>query len=199
MVVATDGTIVAGNSQVDESLITGESTLIEKEAGMEVVAGSTNHTGSLLVEVTRLPHENTIKTIGHLVDEAKSSKPKIQELADRVASWFVPAIIVITLVVFVVWITVGKVVLRQDTSTAAINAMTFAISVLIVSCPCAIGLAVPMVVVIAGGVAARHGLVFKTAETIDLARKISHVVFDKTGTLTQVSNPDNFNVSCRMR
>jgi hypothetical protein len=184
--IVTDGVIESGESEVDESMITGESTLIVKTPGMPVVAGSVNHSGSLIVKVIRLPCENTIKSIGDLVDEAKTSKPKVQELADRVAGYFVPVILVITLLVFLVWIAVGKRVRHESSGVAAINAMTFAISVLIVSCPCAIGLAVPMVVVIAGGVAARHGLIFKTAETIDIARKVSHVIFDKTGTLTQV-------------
>jgi len=184
--VPTDGIILSGESEVDESMITGEATLIPKKPGAEVIAGSINHGGVLEVQLTKVPCENTIRTISDLVDEAKTSKPKVQELADQFAKFFVPAILVITVLVFAIWIAIGKTVKGQTTSVAAINAMTFAISVLIVSCPCAIGLAVPMVVVIAGGVAARHGLVFKTAETIDIGRKISHVVFDKTGTLTQV-------------
>jgi Cu2+-exporting ATPase len=185
MSIVTDGVVVSGESEVDESLITGEATLIAKRPGMSVVAGSVNHSGFLLVKLTRLPSENTIKEIGAMVDEAKLSKPKVQELADRVASFFVPAILAVTALVFVIWIIIGETVRHQKPSTSAINAMTFAISVLIVSCPCAIGLAVPMVIIIAGGVAARHGLIFKTAETIDIGRKVAHVVFDKTGTLTQ--------------
>jgi len=183
--VVTDGVVLAGESEVDESMITGEATLIAKEPGMSVVAGSINHSGGLVVRVSRLPYENTIKTIGCMVEHAKSSKPKVQELADRVASCFVPAILAISLAVFVIWVGVGMAVRHRRATVACINAMTFSISVLIVSCPCAIGLAVPMVFLIAGGVGARNGLVFKTAETIDVARKVSHVVFDKTGTLTQ--------------
>lgn len=185
MSIVTDGIVMSGESEVNESLITGEATLVHKRRGNLVVAGSINHSGTLKVQVTRLPCENTIKTIGDMVDEAKSSKPKVQELADRVASYFVPAILGITLVVFVAWVLIGKVVRHQSSATSCIAAMTAAISVLIVSCPCAIGLAVPMVAVIAGGVGARNGLIFKTAETIDTARKVSHVIFDKTGTLTQ--------------
>lgn len=183
--VVTDGIVVSGESEVDEAMITGEATLVPKTSGMPAVAGSMNHSGTLVVRVTRLPCENTIKTIGAMVDEVKSSKPNIQELADQVASYFAPAILGLAVVVFIAWVTVGKTVRQQTPGDASINAMTYAISVLIVSCPCAIGLAVPMVVVTASGVAARHGLIFKTAETIHLARKISHVIFDKTGTLTQ--------------
>ncbi|KAH8674805.1 P-type ATPase-like protein [Tricladium varicosporioides] len=183
--IVTDGIVITGETEVDESMITGEATLITKKPGMPVIAGSLNHSGTLVVKLTRLPGENTIKTIGAMVDEAKSSKPRIQKIADRVASYFVPFILVIALVVFVIWVGVGRGVRHQSTTTTCIIAMTYAISALIVSCPCAIGLAVPMVVVIAGGVAAKYGLVFKTAETIEVARGISHVVLDKTGTLTQ--------------
>ncbi|KAG4433417.1 hypothetical protein IFR05_011103 [Cadophora sp. M221] len=186
--IVTDGRILEGETEVDESLITGESKLRLKKPGMPVVAGSINHSGKLVVELTRLPSENTIQAIGTMVDEAKSSKAKVQEIADRVAGYFTPAIIGITAIVFVVWVVIGKSVQHESTSTACINAMTYAISTLIVSCPCAIGLAVPMVLVIAGGVGARYGLIFKSAESIEIGRKITHVVFDKTGTLTQ-GNP----------
>ncbi|OBT52986.1 hypothetical protein VE04_08311 [Pseudogymnoascus sp. 24MN13] len=183
--IVTDGTVIAGTSEVDESMITGEATLVVKKPGSPVVAGSINHSGTLTIRLTRLPGENTIKAIGLMVDEAKSSKTKIQEIADHVAAYFIPAILIVTVLVFVVWVAVGKVVRGYDATTACINAMTYAISALIVSCPCAIGLAVPMVLVVAGGVAAKHGLIFKTAETIEIARNLSHVIFDKTGTLTQ--------------
>jgi heavy metal translocating P-type ATPase len=185
MSVVTDGIIQEGETEVDESLITGEATLISKKPGMPVIAGSINHAGTLTVKLTRLPSENTIKTISTMVDEAKASRPKIQEIADQVAGYFVPGILATTVVVFLVWIVVGRSVRHQSPADAVINAMTFAISTLIVSCPCAIGLAVPMVVFIAGGVAARHGLILKGTETIEIGRKISHVIFDKTGTLTQ--------------
>jgi heavy metal translocating P-type ATPase len=183
--IATDGTVIAGTSEVDESMITGEATLVAKKPGSPVVAGSINHSGTLTIRLSRLPGENTIKAIGLMVDEAKSSKTKIQEMADRVATYFIPVILVVTVLVFAVWVAVGKVIRGYDATTTCINAMTYAISALIVSCPCAIGLAVPMVLVVAGGVAAKHGLIFKTAETIEIARNLSHVIFDKTGTLTQ--------------
>jgi Cu2+-exporting ATPase len=168
-------------------MITGESSLVSKNPGKSVIAGSVNYSGSFVARVTRVPGENTISIIGTLVDEVKSSKPDIQDLADRVASFFAPAVLGLSAIVFIAWVIVEQVVRHQNAAAASIKAMTFSISVLIVSCPCAIGLAVPMVVVIAGGVAARHGLIFKTANTIDLARNITHVIFDKTGTLTQGS------------
>lgn len=183
--IATDGTVIAGTSEVDESMITGEAALIVKKPGSPVVAGSINHSGTLTIRLTRLPGENTIKTIGLMVDAAKSSKTKIQDMADRVAAYFIPAILTVTILVFAIWVAVGKAIRDDNSTTTCINAMTYAISTLIVSCPCAIGLAVPMVLIVAGGVAAKHGLIFKTAETIEIARNLSHVVFDKTGTLTQ--------------
>ena len=105
-------------------------------------------------------------------------------IADRVASYFVPVIITLTIIVFIVWVAVGVAVRGKSGSEATVDAITYAITVLIVSCPCAIGLAVPMVVVITSGVAAESGVIFKSASAIEVAHKTSHVVFDKTGTLT---------------
>ncbi|KAI1084657.1 copper-translocating P-t [Whalleya microplaca] len=183
--VPTDGTVVSGESEVDESMITGESRPVEKRVKSTVVAGSVNGSGALVVRLTRLPGENTISNIALMVDEAKLSKPKMQDLADKVASYFVPVVLCLTAITFVIWIAIGVAVRKQSGSEAVVNAITYAITVLIVSCPCAIGLAVPMVVVISSGVAADKGIIFKSAESIEMAYKTSHVVFDKTGTLTQ--------------
>jgi Cu2+-exporting ATPase len=183
--IATDGIVISGESEVDESSVTGEAIPVEKSAGSRVIAGCLNGSGTLIVRLTHLPGENTISEIAAMVDVAKFSKPKIQQLADRIASWFVPVIMVLTLITFFIWTAIGKIIQHQPGGAAAVQAMTYAISVLIVSCPCAIGLAVPMVIVIAGGVSAKHGVIFKSAQTIEIARKVSHVIFDKTGTLTQ--------------
>jgi P-type E1-E2 ATPase len=183
MSVVTDGVIQEGVTEF-ESTITGEATLIHKKPGMLVVAGSVNHSGIILVRLIRLPSENTIKRIITMVDEVKSSAPKFQEIANHVAGCFVPAILAITALVFIAWVAVGRSYRHQSSTTAVIDAMTFAISTLIVSCPCEIGLAVPMVVLIAGGVGARHGLIVKRPKAIETGRKISHVIFDKTGILT---------------
>ena len=142
-------------------MITGEATLVAKQPGSPVVAGSINHSGTLTICLTWLMGDNTIKSIGLMVDKAKSSKAKFQDMADRVAAYFVPIILILTVAVFIVWVGVGKGIRDYSTTTACINAMTYAISALIVSCPCAIGLAVPMVLVIAGGVAAKNGVIFK--------------------------------------
>jgi Cu2+-exporting ATPase len=183
--IPTDGTVVSGSSELNESMITGESKPIEKSTKSRVIAGSINGSGTLLVRLTRLPGDNTISTIAGMVDEAKLSKPKIQNLADRVATYFVPVIVALTIITLVIWVAIGIAVRKQSSAEALIQAITYAITVLIISCPCAIGLAVPMTIVIASGVAAERGVIFKSAESIENAYKTSDVVFDKTGTLTQ--------------
>ena len=185
MRVPTDGTVTEGVSEIDESMMTGESLPVAKKPGSIVIAGSINGSGALTVRLSRLPGDNTISTIASMVDEAKLTKPKVQDIADKVAAFFVPTAIAMGLVCFLVWVPIGLRVRNYGGSEAVINALTYGITVIIVSCPCAIGLAVPMVIMIASGVAAKHGCIFKAATTIEIARKISHVVFDKTGTLTQ--------------
>ncbi|KAI4663739.1 uncharacterized protein J4E78_004157 [Alternaria triticimaculans] len=182
--IPTDGTVISGSSEIDESMLTGEAQPAEKHARSAVIAGTINGSGTLTVRLTRLPGDNTITTIAGMVDEAKLSKPKIQEIADTVASYFVPVVVALTIITFVIWVAIGVAIRHQSGSEATIEAITYAITVLIVSCPCAIGLAVPMVIVIASGVAAKRGVVFKTAGSIEVAYKTTDVVFDKTGTLT---------------
>jgi Cd2+-exporting ATPase len=183
--IPTDGTVIAGVSEINASMITGESLPVDKRPGQVLIAGSVNGSGVLTVRLSRLPGSNTVSVIADMVDEAKLSKPKIQDVADKVAGYFIPTAIALALLVFIIWVPIGLKIRQYDGSRAVTEALTYAITVIIVSCPCAIGLAVPMVIVVAGGVAARHGCIFKTATTIEIARKTSHVVFDKTGTLTQ--------------
>ena len=184
-IIPTDGIIESGETEINESMITGEPVPVPKSSGSQVIAGSVNGPGPFLARLTKLPIDNTISRIANMVDEAKLSKPRIQDAADRVASYFVPCILAVTVVVFSIWIAVGFAVRHTSASDAIVTAITYALAALIVSCPCAIGLAVPMVMVIAGGVGAIHGVIFKSPEAIENARKTSHVVFDKTGTLTQ--------------
>jgi heavy metal translocating P-type ATPase len=183
--IPTDGTVINGSSEVDESMLTGESRPVEKYPKSIVIAGSINGPGAMTVRLNRLPCDNTIHAIAAMVDEAKLSKPKLQDLADRVASYFVPVVLALTILTFVIWVAVGMTIRGYDGPEATTQAITYAITVLIVSCPCAIGLAVPMVIVIASGVAAERGIIFKSADAIEMAHKTSHVVFDKTGTLTR--------------
>jgi Cu2+-exporting ATPase len=182
--IPTDGTVILGSSEVDESMVTGETIPVEKYHKSTVIAGSINGSGTLIVRLTRLPGDNTITVITEMVDEAKLSKPRTQKIADRVAGYFVPAVVALTIFTFVIWTSIGVAVQNQPGSEATIRAITYAITVLIVSCPCAIGLAVPMVMVVASGVAAERGVIFKSADSIEVAYKASHAVFDKTGTLT---------------
>ncbi|KAI2611980.1 heavy metal translocatin [Hypoxylon sp. NC1633] len=183
--VPTDGVVLSGTTEVDESMLTGESRPVEKKLGSTIIAGSLNGSGMVTARLTKLPGENTISIIAGMVDDAKLSKPKIQDLADRVASYFVPAVISLTIIVFIIWVAVGIRNQGKSGSEAVTQAVTYGITVLIVSCPCAIGLAVPMVIVIACGVAAEKGVIFKASEAVEVAHKTSHVVFDKTGTLTE--------------
>ena len=184
-IVPTDGIVVSGDCEIDESMITGEAIPVAKSSGSQVVAGSVNGPTPFIARLTKLPLDNTISRIAGMVNEAKMSKPKVQEIANRVASYFVPCILAVTIAIFSVWVAIGIAVRDSPTSDAVVTAITYALAALIVSCPCAIGLAVPMVMVIASGVGAEHGVIVKSPEAIERARNTSHVVFDKTGTLTQ--------------
>jgi Cd2+-exporting ATPase len=183
--IPTDAVVINGVSEVDESMITGEANLVVKNPGSRVIAGSLNHQGMLLVRLTRLLGDNTISQIAEMTDEALTSKPKSRQIADLVAAWFVPVMVFLSIVTFFIWVAIGRSLLHKPGSEVVVSALTYAIAVLIVSCPCAIGLAVPMVVVIASGIAAKRGIIFKSGRTIETARKVHHVIFDKTGTLTE--------------
>ncbi|KAF2874485.1 E1-E2 ATPase-domain-containing protein [Massariosphaeria phaeospora] len=182
--IVTDGKVTYGGSEVDESMITGESVPVAKGLGHKVFAGTTNGSGQLIVALTALPHENSISKIAMMVENAELTKPKAQALADRVAGWFVPAIAAISLAVFLIWMLVDHYHSHRLWRKAVVRAITYAIATLVVSCPCAIGLAVPMVVLIAGGVSARFGIIFRDPQKLEVARSVTDLVFDKTGTLT---------------
>lgn len=192
-------------------MLTGESEPVNKTVGDAVIAGTINDAGPLDVRLTRLPNANSISDIRGLVENALGAKPRIQDLADKIASYFVPVVVAIAIVVFAVWIAIA-VTVRNDTPGQAVGvAITYAIAVLAVSCPCALGLAVPMVsppgfrgarcishksllgrfaltdlqvLIIASGVAARSGVVIKEADALERGHKVTDVLFDKTGTLT---------------
>ncbi len=137
--IPTDGTIISGASEVDESMVTGESLPVTKGPGAFLIAGTTNGSGTLVVRLARLPGKNTITDIAKLVEDASSSRPRVQEIADRVASWFLPTVLTIAVVVFVTWTIVGIKVRNQTGGEAVATAITYAVAVLAVSCPCGLG------------------------------------------------------------
>jgi Cu+-exporting ATPase len=173
--VPIDGLVRAGASSVDESMLTGESMPVEKSVGDKVTAGAINGSGRLEVETTAVGAETMLAKIIRLVEDAQAAKAPIQRLVDRVAAVFVPIVLVIAAVALAGWVFVGA-----GVETGLINAVT----VLVIACPCALGLATPAAIIAGTGVAARHGVLIKDAEALELARRIDVVVFDKTGTLT---------------
>jgi heavy metal translocating P-type ATPase len=184
MRVVTDGIVLYGGSEIDECMITGESIPVAKGVHSKVFAGTANGSGTLIARLTSLPHENSVHKIAAMVENAELTKPKTQALADTIAGWFVPVMAIISLLVFLIWLLVAKYDYKRSWKDALVQAITYAIATLVVSCPCAIGLAVPMVVLIAGGVAARFGIIFRDPQKLETARNVTDVVFDKTGTLT---------------
>lgn len=174
--VAADGVAVSGNASLDQSAVTGESVPVEKSAGMAVVSGSVCTAGFLRFRAEKVGSETTLAKVVELVREAANSKAPISRLADRVSSVFVPVVIAVSAVTFAVWLLVGAGV------TAAVSS---AIAVLVVSCPCALGLATPVAIMVGTGRAAEFGILFKNAESLENLHRVGIAVFDKTGTLTE--------------
>lgn len=173
--IAVDGTIISGTTHLDESFITGESKPVKKGEGSKVIAGSINYSGYIEYEAEKIGKDSTISEIVKLVVEATNTKAPIALFADKVSGYFVPIIIVVALLTFISYLLLG---LPFDES---INAF---ISVLVVSCPCALGLATPLAIVISEGICANHGILVKSSEVLENVHKVDTVVFDKTGTLT---------------
>ncbi len=175
--VAVDGEVVEGASAVDESMLTGESLPVEKGAGAAVVGGSVNRTGTFTFRATRVGRETVLAQIIKLVEEAQGSKAPIQRLADRVAAVFVPVVLVIAGITFAVWWAWGP-------EPAFFYAVANAVGVLVIACPCAMGLATPTAIMVGTGKGAELGVLIKSAEALEQLQKVRTVVFDKTGTLT---------------
>lgn len=173
--IPVDGVVVEGTSSVDEAAITGESIPVEKQAGDAVVSATMNKAGRLICRAVKVGEDTTLSQIIRLVEEASSSKAPIAKLADKIAGFFVPAVISIAVVTFILWMTMGG---------GFENAMQCAISVLVISCPCALGLATPVAIMVGTGVGAKNGILIKSGDALQAAKDIDTVVLDKTGTIT---------------
>lgn len=176
--IPVDGEVIEGESAVDESMVTGESIPVDKSVGASVVAGTINQTGALLMRAKKVGSDTLLSQIVKMVAEAQRSRAPIQALADRVSAYFVPAVVIISVVTFVAWSLWGG-------SDGVIYGLTNAIAVLIIACPCALGLATPMSIMVASGQGAKQGILFKDAEAIEKLREINVLIVDKTGTLTE--------------
>ncbi|MCI9198611.1 MAG: copper-translocating P-type ATPase [Lachnospiraceae bacterium] len=173
--VPLDGKVVGGNSSVDESMLTGESIPVEKDLDDLVIGGSLNYNGSLQVEVTHTGSDTTLSKIIKLMEEAQGRKAPISKLADRVAGYFVPTVLVIAVLAAVIWALTG-----QELAFV----LTVFVSVLVIACPCALGLATPTAIMVGTGLGATHGILIKSGEALEIAHKVDTVVLDKTGTVT---------------
>tara|TARA_R110000796_G_scaffold202051_2_gene318303 strand:- start:1699 stop:3957 length:2259 start_codon:yes stop_codon:yes gene_type:complete len=172
-----DGTVIDGNSNVDESMVTGEPIPVSKVAGDTVTGGTVNGTGTLLVEAVNVGADSVLSKIVQMVAEAQRSRAPIQKLVDQVAGWFVPIVIVTSIITFIVWAIFGP-------EPAMTYALVNAIAVLIIACPCALGLATPMSIMVGTGKGAQNGVLIKNAEALESMEKVDTIVVDKTGTLT---------------
>jgi Cu+-exporting ATPase len=176
--VPVDGAVIEGKSAVDESMVTGESMPVEKEPGAKVIGGTINGTGSLIMRAEKIGSDTMLARIVHLVAEAQRSRAPIQRLADIVSAWFVPAVIVVAVFAFIAWMIWGP-------PPALAYALVAAVSVVIIACPCALGLATPMSIMVGVGKGATAGVLIKNAEALERFEKIDTLVVDKTGTLTE--------------
>jgi Cu+-exporting ATPase len=176
--VPVDGVITEGESSVDESLMTGEPIPVEKSSGALVLGGTVNSTGTFVMRAERVGSETLLAQIVQMVSQAQRSRAPIQQLADRVAGWFVPVVIAIAVITFFAWLLLGP---QPRLAHALVNA----VAVLIIACPCALGLATPMAIMVGVGRGARAGILIKNAEALEILEKVDTLVVDKTGTLTE--------------
>lgn len=175
--IPVDGIIISGESAVDESIITGESIPVEKKAGSSVIGGSVNTSGAFRFRATKVGSDTVLAHIVKLVEEAQGSKADIQRFADSVSAVFVPIVVGLAIVSFLIWLFV----LGQTFSFALI----IAVSVLVIACPCALGLATPTAIMVGTGIGAQRGILIKNAESLEMMHKIDAIIFDKTGTITE--------------
>lgn len=173
--IPADGVVIRGESAVDESSLTGESIPVDKIKGAKVSSGTMNQSGVLICKVTRVGNDTTLAQIIKLVSDASGSKAPIAKAADKVAGIFVPVVLCIAVFTFIIWVLVGA-----DLGTA----LTYAVSVLVISCPCALGLATPVAIMVGNGIGAKNGILFKNATALENAGKAKNIILDKTGTIT---------------
>ncbi|MFQ5689991.1 MAG: heavy metal translocating P-type ATPase [Gemmatimonadota bacterium] len=176
--VPVDGVVIDGHSAIDESMVTGESIPVEKRSGDEVIGATLNKTGSFGFRATKIGKDTALARIVDMVREAQGSKPPIARIVDVVASYFVPTVMIIAVISFAVWYTIGP-------SPSLTYAVIVAVTVLVIACPCALGLATPMSLMVGVGKAAEHGVLIRNGEALQMARAVDTVVLDKTGTITK--------------
>jgi len=188
--VPVDGVVVEGTTNVDESMVTGEPLPVEKRAGDRLIGATVNATGSVLMRAERVGADTLLAQIVNMVAQAQRTRAPIQKLADRVSAWFVPTVIAVAVITFAVWAFAG---MSVGEGPRFVYAIVNAVAVLIIACPCALGLATPMSIMVAAGKGATAGVLFRNAEAIEVLRKVDTLVVDKTGTLT-VGSPRLFSV-----
>jgi len=176
--IPVDGKVIAGESSIDESMVTGESIPVDKTKGDAVIGATLNKTGTFLFKATKVGQDTMLAQIIKLVQEAQGSKAPIQRLADLISSYFVPIVIMLAILTFVIWYIFGQ-------NPALLFALLNTVAVLIVACPCAMGLATPTAIMVGTGKGAEHGILIKDAESLETLHKINTVIFDKTGTVTK--------------
>ncbi len=183
--IPIDGQIIEGTSYVDESLVTGESKPVQKEIGDNVIGGSINKDGSFKIRVTNTGDKTILSQIISMVQDAQNSSPPIQKLADKAVTFFIPVILLIAIIAFVIWYGIY--------GSPFLYSLSIFISIVVVACPCALGLAIPTALTVGVGLAAKNGILIKDGETLEVSEKITHVLLDKTGTIT-VGHPELSNI-----
>src|SRR6056297_673066 len=174
--IAVDGVVVNGNSSVDESMITGESIPVEKTKNDNVIGGTINQNGSITFKAKKIGKDTVLSNIIRIVEEAQANQPPIQRLADKVSAIFVPSVVSIAIITFILWM-----ILNGDLNQSFVAA----VSVLVISCPCALGLAIPTAIMVGTGLGAKNGILIKNGTSLETAHKITSIIFDKTGTITK--------------
>ena len=174
--VPLDGVVVEGVTSIDESMLTGESIPVEKSVNDEVIGGSVNYQGAIMVKVLRTGADTTLAKIVKMMEDAQGKKAPISKLADTVAGYFVPVVMAIAILAAIIWLIVGKEITF---------ALTIFVSVLVIACPCALGLATPTAIMVGTGLGASHGILIKSGEALEISHKVDAVVLDKTGTITE--------------